>query len=95
MRRPLSIAFSVLATAALFAGCASTGALTSARASFERAKASGAESKTPFEYYAAEAYLQRAEHEASEGDGKEAKVFASESEKYSAQAIEKAGGGAK
>jgi ATP/maltotriose-dependent transcriptional regulator MalT len=95
MKRPLTFAFSVLAIAFVFAGCASTGALTSAKTSFERAKASGAESKTPFEYYAAEAYLQKAEHEASEGDSKEAKVFASESEKYSAQAIEKAGGGAK
>ena len=77
-------------------GCsASSRAVGNAKASFERAKAAGAERKAPFEYYAAEAYLNKAIHETEEGDRGAARTFASQSDAYSAKAIEKAGGGAK
>ena len=81
--------------AGVLAGCASAGALQNAKASFEKAKAAGAEQKAAYEYYAAEAYLDLAQHEADEGDGSQARAYAAESGKYSARAIEKAGGGAK
>ncbi len=87
--------FAVLLAVLLMAGCAATGALESARSSFQKAKAAGAESKAPYEYYSAEAYLEKAEHEVTEGDSKEAREFATQSEKFSAEALQKAGGGAK
>ena len=52
----------------------------------------GAEPKAPFEYYAAEAYLEVAEHEQGEMDLKAARAFAEQSAAYSAQAIAKMGG---
>ncbi|MEK6695992.1 MAG: DUF4398 domain-containing protein [Candidatus Deferrimicrobiota bacterium] len=85
----------VLACVALFAGCGATNAISNARASFDRAKAAGAETKAPADYYMAEAYLDKADHEAKEGDNSQARHFADQSGKYSSQALQKAGGGAK
>lgn len=84
-----------LLCAALLAGCAAGASVERARASLAAAKAAGAEGRAPYEYYMAEAFLKNAEHEVEEGDGKTAASFASESEKYAAQAAEKARGGAK
>lgn len=95
MKRPWAIWSAVVLSAGLAAGCATTKAVESAQASYEKAKAAGAESKAPFEYYAAEAYLAQAKHEVGEGDNKQARVFATQSEFYSAKALETAGGGAK
>lgn len=102
MKRPRLLSITVIATAGmlaagsgLVAGCGSAGALRNAKSSFEKAKAAGAETKAPFEYYAAEAYLDLAQHEADEGDNKQSRAYSAESEKYSAQAIGKAGGGAR
>ena len=85
----------VLACVVLFAGCGAANAIGNARASFDRAKAAGAETKAPADYYMAEAYLEKADHEAKEGDNKQARIFAEQSGKYSSQALQKAGGGAK
>ena len=79
----------------LAAGCTSAAALKNARTAFVKAKAAGAEAKAPFEYYSAEAYLDLADHEKAEGDRDAVREFAAKSEKYSAEAIQKAGGGAK
>lgn len=95
MKRPWAVASAVLLSAGLAAGCATTKAMQSAQTSFEKAKTAGAEAKSPYEYYAAEAYFHQAKHEYDEGDNKQAKVFANQSEFYSAKAVEKAGGGAK
>lgn len=95
MKRSWAVASAVVLSAGLAAGCATTNAMRSAQASFEKAKAAGAEAKSPYEYYAAEAYFLQAKHEVGEGDNKQARVFANESEFYSAKAIENAGGGAK
>lgn len=96
MKRPWIVMSAVVLYAGLAAaGCATANAIKSAQASMERAKAAGAETKAPYEYYAAEAYLLQANHETGEGDGKQAMAFARESEAHSAKAIEKAGGGAK
>ena len=95
MNRRWALGIGGLLCAALLAGCATSASLEGARASLSKAKAAGAEGKAPYEYYLAEAYLKNAEHEVDEGDNKTAASFASESEKYAARAIEKAGGGAK
>ncbi len=89
----LSLAAVPLA-ALLAGGCATANAIKSAQASFDKARAATGEKKS-FEYYAAEYYLDFAKHESDEGDGKTARRFAGESEKYSAQVLEKAKGGAK
>ncbi len=85
----------VLACVALFAGCGAANAIGNARASFDRAKAAGAETKAPVDFYMAEAYLEKADHEAKEGDTKQARYYADQAEKYSGMALRKAGGGAK
>jgi HEPN domain-containing protein len=51
--------------------------------------------KAPFEYYAAEAYLNKATIQAEKGDNKQADIFTKESAAYSAKALQMAGGGAK
>ncbi|NJD62516.1 MAG: hypothetical protein FIA93_07330 [Deltaproteobacteria bacterium] len=96
MKRPW-IAYSAIAlmVAAGTSGCATANAIKSAQGSLERAKAAGSEAKAPYEYYSAEAYLLQANHEAGEGDNKQARAFARESEGFSAEATRKAGGGAK
>jgi hypothetical protein len=96
MKRPWIAVSAVVLYAGLAAtGCATANAIKSAEGALARAKAAGAETRAPYEYYAAEAYLLQANHETGEGDSKQAKAFARESEAYSAKAVEKAGGGAK
>lgn len=85
----------LLLPAVLAAGCASTAALRNADTSFGQAKAAGAETKAPFEYYSAEAYLDLAHHEKAEGDGDMVVEFSKKSERFSAEALQKAGGGMK
>jgi hypothetical protein len=79
----------------LVAGCATSKALEKARTDFDQAKAAGAQTKAPFEYYAAEKYLALAIHEAEEGDSKHAESFIKQSMDYSAKALEMSKGGAK
>lgn len=95
MKRPWTVVIGVALSAGLAAGCSSASAIKNARASFDKAKAAGAEAKAPFEYYAAEAYLGLAQHEADESDRHGVREFAGKSEQYSAEALRKAGGGAK
>ncbi len=95
MKRPWKATLAVVLATFLAAACSTPTALKNARSSFEKAKAAGAESKAPYEYYAAEAYLGLAQHEMDEGDRTGARQFAETSEKYSAEALQKAGGGAK
>jgi hypothetical protein len=95
MRKIVSMMIVLLSSAALVAGCATANTVANARASLDKAKAAGAQTKAPEDYYMAEAYYQKADHETKEGDKSEAKTFAEKSIKYSDQAIQKAGGGAK
>lgn len=85
----------VILAAGLAAGCSSATALKNAKSSFEQAKAAGAEKKAPYEYYMAESYLGVAEHASEEGDRDGVREFAEKSGQFSAEAITKAGGGAK
>lgn len=95
MRREWIVLCAVLLIAGLAGGCATSNALQSARAQLEKAKGAGADWSAPFEYYAAEAYLNKASAEAEEGDNKAANVFTDQSAGYSAKALEIAKGGAK
>ena len=95
MKRRYLILPALALTAALAAGCATTGALEAAKASFAKTKAAGAEKSAPYEYYQAEEFLKLAGHEAEEGDGKQARFYAEQAEIFSKLALEKAAGGAK
>ena len=95
MKRPWVVSLAVVLCVGLAAGCATANAIQGARTSLDKAKAAGAESKAPFEYYAAEAYLGKAVHQAEKGDNRQADVFTKQSQEYSAQALKAAGGGAK
>jgi len=95
MKRPWALTLAVVCTVGLAAGCSSGTALTKARTSFDKSRAAGAEAKAPYEYYSAEAYLGLAEHEKEEGDRDGVREFSETSEKFSAEALKKAGGGAK
>jgi len=95
MKRPRVALLAVVLSAGLAAGCATANALQNARNSLDAAKAAGAESKAPFEYYAAEAYLGKAGHQAEKGDNRQADIFTKQSQDYSAKALALAGGGAK
>lgn len=98
MKRLWVLLFAVVLSATLAVGCARAHktALNNARTSLDQAKAMGVEKTAPYEYYTAESYLRIAEHEATEeGDYKGAKEFAEKSQKASAEAMKKAGGGAK
>jgi hypothetical protein len=85
----------VLLIAGLAAGCATSNAIQGAREQLQKAKGAGADWSAPFEYYAAEGYLNKAVLEAEEGDCKQAKIWTEQSRTYSAQALQMAGGGAK
>jgi hypothetical protein len=85
----------VVLIAGLAAGCATSNAIQSARAQLESAKTAGAIWSAPFEYYAAEAYLGKAVHQAEKGDPRQADIFTKQSADYSAKALEIAKGGAK
>jgi len=95
MNRPWALTLAVILSAGLAVGCSSPTALKNAQSSFGKAKAAGAEAKAPYEYYAAESYLGLAEHEVDEGDKDGVRLFAEKSERMSAEALKKAGGGAK
>jgi hypothetical protein len=70
-------------------------AVENARISFRAAKAAGAETAAPFEYFMAQEYLQLAERELAEGDKNHVVGFAEKSEAHSTKAIELAKGGIK
>jgi len=95
MKRPWVVLLAVVLCAGLVAGCATANAIQNARNSLDKAKAAGAQTKAPFEYYAAEAYLGKAVHQAEKGDNKQADIFTKQSQEYSAKALQMAGGGAK
>ncbi len=95
MRRLWALTLAVILSAGMAAGCSSAGAMKNARAALDNAKAADAEKNAPYEYYMAESYFRLAEHEVTEGDRKGAIEFAEKSEKFSAEAVKKAGGGAK
>jgi len=95
MKRPWLVLLAVVLFAGLVAGCATTNAMQSAQTSLDKAKAAGAMTKAPYEYYAAEAYLNKATIQVEKGDSKQADIFTKESAAYSAKALQMAGGGAK
>jgi len=95
MRRASILFCAVLLIAGLAGGCATSSAIQSSRAQLQKAKGAGADWSAPFEYYAADAYLNKAVLQAEEGDCKAAMMFTEQSSKYSAQALQMAGGGAK
>lgn len=64
-------------------------------AQLAKAKAAGAEYSAAYEYFAAEAYLGQAVHQAEKGDNKQADIFTKQSSDYSAKALGMAKGGAK
>lgn len=80
--------------AALCVGCGASRSLCDARVGFGEARDAGAETKAPYEFYAAETYLQLAEHEFDEVDLKQTRIYAEKSQEFSRQAVEQAGGGA-
>jgi hypothetical protein len=88
----------LLGCVALFAGCGHYGAahkLSLAQEALAKAKAASAETKAPADYYMAQEYLMKAEHEVQEGDRSFAKEMAGKSMHHSQEALRKAGGGAK
>ena len=95
MRRPWVAVWVVVLIVGLAAGCATANAIQSARTSLDKAKAAGAMNKAPFEYYAAETYLNKATIQAEKGDNKQADIFTKQSADYSAKALGMAKGGAK
>lgn len=95
MRRTCLVLCAMLLIAGLAAGCATSNAMRDAREQLQKAKAAGADWSAPFEYYAAEAYLNKATHEVEQGDTKTANDFTKQSTDYSAKALGMAKGGAK
>lgn len=77
------------------AGCATANNIQKARATMDEARANGAVYKAPFEFKAAEAYLNNAVRQAEEGDCKAADSFAKEAQGYADKALAMSGGGAK
>lgn len=75
-------------------GCASHQAIQQAQAQIKEARTAGAESRAPYHFTAAEAYLGYAVHESDEWDFSAAEEFALESQKHAGHAMEKAKGGA-
>jgi len=88
----------ILLAAALaggLAGCGAMGAIGRAENALNEARAAGAEVKAPYEYYAAQVYLDLASHEKGEMDLRQSRAWARESAEFSAKALEKAKGGAR
>ena len=92
----------LLGCAALLASCAqnryfpTSSRIGEARETLAKAKAAGAETKAPMDYYMAQEYLTYADMEAVElGDNEQGSVFAEKSKKHAEAALQKAGGGAK
>jgi len=83
-----------LGCGALLAGCSTLGGLQQASDQLAQAKAAGAEQKAPYEYTAAELYLQMAAEQKQVWDWSAASEWAQKSLTYSGQALEKAKGGA-
>ena len=95
MKRPWVVLLAVVVCAGLVAGCATANAIDRSRAQLDKAKAAGAVTKAPFEYYAGEAYLNKATIQAEKGDNKQADIFRKNADDYIAKALQMAGGGAK
>lgn len=96
MKRPwVGLCVIVLIVGLTAAGCATANRIQAARATMDQARMAGAVYKAPFEYKAAEAYLNRSVMEAEEGDYKAADSFTKEAQAYADKALEMAGGGAK
>ena len=96
MKRPWVVLLAVVLCAGLVvAGCATANGIQNTRTTLEKAKAAGAMTKAPFEYYAADAFLKKATIQFEEGDSKQADIFNKEASAYAAKALQMAGGGAK
>ena len=95
MKRPWVAWLVVVLCTGLVAGCATKYAIERTQSTFAQAKAAGAQTKAPFEYYAAEAYLAKAVHQAEKGDPKQAEIFNKQAADYAAKALELSKGGAK
>lgn len=102
MRSAMTKTLILLACVALVAGCGkflghsdTAHKVTLAQEALAKAKAAGAETKAPADYYMAMEYLKAAEHEVQEGDRPAAREWAEKSEQFSKAALQKAGGGAK
>lgn len=95
MKRTWVAVIAIVLIAGLAGGCATANGIQSARAQLQKAKAAGADWSAPYEYYAAEAYLNKAVQQAEIGDTKQADIFRQQSEAFSAKALQMAGGGGK
>jgi hypothetical protein len=93
MKRPWVLLLAIVLCAGLIGGCATANLVQDARTQVAKAKNAGADWSAPYEYYAAEAYLLKAEKSAEIGDTKQAAAFANQSKDYSAKAIASVGGG--
>ena len=94
MKRPWIVLCAIVLCAGLIAGCATANSIQSARAQLEKAKDAGAVWSAPYEYYAAEAYLAKAVHEAEEGSSqKDVDLFLKQSLENSSKALASVGGG--
>ncbi len=82
-----------VAVAGLLGGCATLGTVGKAREALGQAEAAGAETKAPYDYYAARAYLEMAEHEKDELDWKAAHEWAQRALDHASRALAGAGGG--
>jgi len=95
MKRPWIVLFVIVLCAGLIAGCATT-SISNAKSQLKQAKDAGATWTAPYEYYAAEAYLNQAVIQAEEGSPrKDVDNFLNKSLDYSAKALSMAKGGAK
>ena len=93
MKRPWMLLLAIVLSAGLIGGCATANSISSARAQLEKAKKAGAEETAPYEFYAAEAYLKKAVHEAEEGSPKQdVDLFLSKSLEHSKKALDSVGG---
>ena len=93
MKRPWILLLVIVLCAGLIGGCAATGPISKARAQLAKAKNAGADWSAPYEYYAAEAYLKKAIHEAEEGSPEaDVNLFLSKSLENSQKALESVGG---
>ena len=95
MKRPWIAVWAVVLIVGLTAGCATMNAIENTQKSLDKAKAAGAVTKAPFEYYAAEAYLNKASIQAEKGDSKQANIFNKEASAYATKALDMSKGGAK
>jgi len=96
MKRPwVALCAIVLIVGLSAAGCATANKIQAARSTMDEARAAGAVYKAPFEYKAAEAYLDKAVYQAEKGDCKAADSFTKEAQAYANKALEMSGGGAK